>query len=431
MVYYYLVPDEAFVRWSLGSLKDMGATHAQALIYWWREETRGGDYWKASYRPEHIGANYRKALDLFVNVSLELGMKPAFRLGGFRSFKGLWHPMDPSRSIEPYADWVRRVATRYRGKVHHYVVGDEENKGYPAIKYYGSAEAYLKGFLIPMSKAIRAADPDALISSCATSSSPATQWNLDLIRLGLPQYADGIACNLPHRHFENPWEVQDLMAKARSLWPEVKFFANGVGYAENFAGPHDELQATRVAQSMFTLWDLGWDNAPYYLYKFSLTADTRQDFGIVRFPAGDRPAIFSDAWRAFQTIAQTFYDRAGLKAPDFPISLDAAHVLTTKDGVRVRLAPPSPLMKTFARDNRQLLIYLAYPNLRYPQEGRWDITLNTTDWGGPQQIPLLNYRRRIDLAHRHEGERLVIENVSIGRSPTIVTLRRRVASVEE
>lgn len=191
------------------------------------------------------------------------------------------------------------------------------------------------------------------------------------------------------------------------------------------AGKLAGFQAARVAQSMFTLWDVGWDNAPYYLYRFSLTADTRQDFGLVRFPSEDKPAVFSDAWYAFRTIAQTFYDRERLEQPDFAIRLEPALVLETDGGTRIGLAPPCPVLRAFVRNDRQLLIYLAYTDLRYPLQGRWDLVLDSPAWGGPQQIPLHDYRERVDMRSDYDGERLVIENVAVGVQPTIVTLRRR------
>lgn len=424
MVYYYLSPDESFTRWCLGSLRDLGATHAQALIYWWQHETFGGDYWRGQYPEDHIGEVYLRKLDLFVDTAHELGIKPSFRLGSFREWNGRWHPVEEANSIEAYAEWIGRIATRYRGRIHHYVIGDEENKVFTPTGYDGSARAYMETFLVPVARAIRQADPDALISACAASSSPATDWQLDLIRLGLPRYADAIACNLVYQHLENPWEVQDLMDRARRAWPQVKFFANGVGYAENFHGLDDEHQAAQVAQAMFTLWEMGWDNAPYYLYQFSVTADTRQNFGIARFPDQNQPAAFSQAWYAYQAIAQTFYDRDRLTRPDFAIELEPADAVPTPDGGRILLAPSDPYVSAYVRQGDQLLIYLAYRDLRYPLRGRWNVVVRSSDWGRPQQIPLREYQHRLDLPSRAEGDRLIIPDILISEQPTIITLRR-------
>ncbi len=256
-----------------------------------------------------------------------------------------------------------------------------------------------------------------------SSMSVATPWTLELIRLGLPKYADGVACNLWYGPVEDLWEIEEFMERVRAVWPEAKFYANGVGYVDH-RGLHDAYQAGVVAQTMFTLWDIGWDSAPYYLYAFSLTADTKQDFGIMNLPTRDKPGEFSDAWRAYQTIAHTFYDRAQMKPPGFAVSLRQAQVLRAADGTTIRLAPPQPVCKAYVRADGELIVYLAYRNFREPRDGRWDMILPAGPWGCPERISILDYTKRSALAHRCEGDRLVIEDLPVGLEPTIVTLRR-------
>ncbi len=421
MVYYYLVDDEALTRRYLETLRDLGATQVLTLVYWWQAETLGGDYWKKDYQPNQIGEGWQRSLDYYVNIARELGLRPSLRLGSFREWNGLWHPAEPTGSVERYAEWVRRLAERYRGRIDHYVIGDEENKPHAASGFDGSAKAYLEKMLIPLAAAVRAGDPSARISACGSSSSPAVTWTLELIRLGLPRYADGVACNFWYAMIENRWEIEDFIRKVRELWPACRFYANGVIYADH-RGLHDERQAAVVAQCMFTLWDLGWDSAPYYLYTFSRTADTNQNFGLLELPTATRPATLSDAWHAYQTIAQTFGDRRELAAPPFAVRLRQASQLHVDDGSTIRIAPPEPFLRAWVRGDRQLLIYLVYPNLREPREGHWDVLLETDVWGCPKQIPLLNYRDRLDHRYHRESGALVLENVNVSMKPTILTL---------
>jgi len=331
--------------------------------------------------------------------------------------------MDTSGSPDKYAEWLREIARRYRGQIDHYVLGDEENKSFPAWGWVGTPENYLNEVLIPLATAIKQGDPAAGVSATSVSSAPATDWVMELIRLGLPKYADGIAGNYNNRRIESLIEITDMMNRVRAVWPDAEFYANGVGYAEH-RGLHDSKQAGIVAQTMFTLWDIGWYSAPYYSYVFSRTADTRQNFGLMRPPSGDEPAAYSDAWYAYQTIAQTFYNRRELKAPDFEITLRQAEVLEAPDGTTLRLAPPDPVLRACIRAEGQLLIYLAYRHFREPRDGKWDVLVDTMSWGGPQQIPLLDYRKRMDLPHHREGGKLVIHDVPCGIGPTIITLRR-------
>ncbi len=425
MVYYYLVDDAEQTRRRLETLRDLGVTRVHTLVYWWQADTLGGDYWKkCGYYADQIGEAYVRSLDHFVRACHDLGLRPSLRLGSFREFDGLWHPMDRSGSVERYAAWVRELAGRYRGRIDHYVIGDEENQPYAASGFDGSARHYFERMLVPLAKALRAGDPTARISACATSSSPATDWVLELIALGLPQHADGVACNLWYGLVEDLWEIEEFMARVRAVWPRAKFYANGVGYVDH-RGLHDAYQAGVVAQTMFTLWDIGWDSAPYYLYAFSLTADTKQNFGLASLPDKDRPGEFSDAWRAYQAIAQTFDDRDRMRPPGFEVGLRQARAIRAADGTTIRLAPPRPVCRAFIRADGELLIYLAYRSFREPRDGRWDVILPARGWGGPERIPLLDYRRREPMRHRVEGDGLVVEDVPVGLGPTIIALRPR------
>lgn len=421
MVCYGLSSNEDHMRKYIGSLRDLGCTQALALIYWWQHEPLEGDWWRGRYSADSFGDTYLKRIDLFVGLCHEMGIRPALRLGDMDRQTGLWHPADPSGDVAPYAAWVGRLAERYRGRIDHYIIGDELNRGYPS-GWAGAPRDYLDEFLIPMSRAIREADPDALISAMATSSSPATEWQLDLIREGLPDYADGIACNIWHGGLEDPEGYERLMREARALWPEVMFFSNGVGYAER-DGLSDADQAGRVAQAMFTLWDMGWDSAAYYLYVFSVTADTRQDFGLIGFVPGDQPSQITDAWRAYQTIAHTFYNRDQMTEPTFDITLEPTQVLEAEGGVSIALAPPDVFVRSFIRNDDELLIYLTYRNTRQPMSGAWDVVIDSEAWGSPQRIPWNDYRERIDHAAEQEDGTLVVRDVPVAIQPTILVLR--------
>jgi hypothetical protein len=220
---------------------------------------------------------------------------------------------------------------------------------------------------------------------------------------------------------ENRWEIEDFVRRVRELWPQARFYGNGMVYADH-RGLNDQRQAAIVAHCMFTLWDLGWDSAPLYLYAFSRTADTNQNFGLLELPTSTRPATLSDAWRTYQTIAQTFSDRRELESPSFAIRLRQATQVQVDDGSTIRIAPPGPFLRAWVRGGRQLLIYLVYPNPREPLDGRWDVLLETDAWGCPKEIPLLSYRDRLDRRYHRESGVLVLENVQVSMKPTILTL---------
>ncbi len=424
MVWFYLNPDEQQTRRMLQTVRDLGVMKTQALIYWWQIETLGGNYWKQmGYTERDIGTSKLKALDNYIKVSHELGMRPALRVGTFRVFKGLYHPMDTTGSVEKYCDWLRRMATRYKGKIDHWVIGDEENKRFPEWGWTGSAKDYMEKLFIPASIAIKEGDPDSRISCTAVSSAPATDWIMKVIALGLPRYGDGIAANIGYRRIEDLVELQNMMRKVKAVWPEAKFYANGVGYVEH-AHLHDKRQASILAQCMFTLWDIGWNSAPYYVYAFSKTKDTHQNFGIMSLPGQDKAAVYSDAWFAYQTIAHTFYNRNKMRQPDFEIRLRQGEVCATEDGLKMRIAPPVPVFHSYIRNNNQMLLYIAYRKFREPCNGRWDILLRTKHWVRPKRIPILDYKARLAVPHHYEGDWLVIEKVKVSLEPAILILTR-------
>ena len=416
-------PDERQCRELLTSIRAMGATYSFASIHWWQMETLGGKYEATmGYRPGSFGAPMRAAFDNYIRISEELGLGAAVRVGTFRSTKGLFHPMDKTGDVQPYADWLRRFARRYRGKIDHYVVGDELNKSFPAWNWRGTPEECLRMF-IPISRAIRDGDPGTKVSPASTSSSPATDWIMDLIKLGLPRHADGIACHFNHHRIEDLVEIKDLMRRVRAAWPKAQFYGNGFGYVDH-SGLHDSRQAGIVAQCAFTLWDIGWDSFPYYTYRFSRTADTRQNFGLMQPSTGGQPARYSDAWKAYATIAHTFYNRSELISPAFNIQLRQAETLTEVDGVRFTIAPPKPVMRAFIRNDKELLIYLAYRKFREPVAGNWNVELDTGEWDRPELISLLDHRVRRRMTTERAHGKLTVKDVPAGLHPTILSFRR-------
>ena len=421
VVYYSLTSDPVSTRRMLEAVKQMGATRALTLVYWWRADTLDDDtYWRDDYQPDDMGEGYLRSLDLFVSTCHELGIRPSLRLGSFREFDGYWHPADKTRSIDNYAAWVEQLARRYSGKIDHYIIGDEENKAHAQMNWDGTAATYYHRMFLPLARAIRKGDPHAAISTCGVSSAPATQWLLELIQLGLPQHGDGVAMNLWHEMLDDPWQVEQAMKRIRAAWPSVKFYASGVGYAIN-RGLDDEHQAGTVARTLFNLWDLGWDSAPYYLFAFSITADTKQNYGLVGI--GQDGAIhFSAAARAYKTIARVFNDRASLKSPDFKITLQQAQEVPVEGMLPLHLAPPDPVCKAFVRDGQELLLYLDYRGWKPPVHGIWNITLESPRWIRPQRVELTAPDVQHDIPHQRDEQRIVLKQVRIGPRPVILRL---------
>ena len=82
------------------------------------------------------------------------------------------------------------------------------------------------------------------------------------------------------------------------------------------------------------------------------------------------------------------------------------------------------MVRAFIRNDRQLLIYLAYRRFREPVEGIWNIELETDQWETPELIPLLNHRARQPMASEWANGILTVKDIPVGLHPAILSFRR-------
>ncbi len=340
-----------------------------------------------------VDPQWAQALEDFLELSQRYGLAVGVRLDAIDETK-LWtvHPHNLQSQRTAYLAWVTQVARLLKGRTAYYVLGDELTLKQPNSDLPEQAwtpPMYL-AYFTQVSDAIKRQDPQAKVSMFAASSGEwfNVKW---LLEHGYGEVGDALAIN----HFDYH-TVRSFFADRDRLAPNLSLLASGVGYVSNGAVnerypegdryeplPTEEAQAARIAQTMFTWWDLGAGAAPYYLSLRNWQLEGRlypRWFGFLGF---EDFVVTKDvlsvrrypAWYAYQTITHTFYNRAELRQPEFNIEADAK--LST--------------LRSFERpldDGSELLLMLW-------NEGppvRTKLTLATDEYRYPVQVSLKDYR---------------------------------------
>jgi hypothetical protein len=368
--------------------------------------------------------DYVQSLRDYVSLSQKYGLKVGVRLdaiGGYASWPV--HPGNPDNVIDEYLVYVHQIAELLKGQTAYYVLGDElyldepYEKGRPETTW--TPEDYV-GYFKRVSETIKSVDPEAIVSMYGAESG---KWRdvLKLIEMGYAELGDGVALN--HYSYKTAIELYD---QVRAVAPQMKFYSNGVGYCSTAtaqprfpegdpysAHPTEEAHAASVAKQVFGWWDVGADTVPYYITLRNWEIRGRVYprwfgfFGIQDFVVGEDDKMtvrHYPGWYAYQTIAQTFYNRDELTEPDFTVETDEevdfqrAYVRKFKGG-------------------RELLLVI------WHDTGAIDttLTLNTDTFKHPVSISLFDYQDWADLPHDTEDSTVRIP-LSLSGKPTIIRL---------
>lgn len=250
-----------------------------AYVAWPNLEPEKGQ-WKFATLDKYVAmANLAK-----VDVLLPLGLSPAWasaRPGEPSSYQ-------PGNAAEPlnmddWRDYVRTVATRYKGRIHAYELWNEVNlKGF----YSGSPEK-----LIQMARiayvTLKEIDPDVIVvSPSVTGGGRNPEWLNNYLAIGGGQYADVIAYHFyvpqksPEAMLPVIRQVQQIMRNHgqgnKPLWNtetgwriENKPMTPRIGAAgSDWLDLDDRESAAYVARALILGWSAGlsrfywyaWDN---------------------------------------------------------------------------------------------------------------------------------------------------------------------------
>lgn len=373
-----------------------------------------------------LEANYVTAIEDFVRLSEKYGLRVGVRLDALDETR-LWsvHPANPQSRRSEYLRWATDVARLLKGRTAYYVLGDELTLKKPeesADPKSWTAPMYLDYFRA-LSTAIKTADPDAKVCMFAASSG---EWFnvLWLLENGYAQLGDGVAIN----HYDYS-TVGKFFDDRNRLAPGKLFLTSGVGYISNglvtprypegdaYSPAASEAEhAARIAKTMFTWWDLGADNAPYYLSLRNWVKDETTYprwfgfFGFEDFVIDHDELTIKryPGWYAYQSIANTFYNRAELK----PL-----------ENEEVLLSQPVTVFKAFERRGAAGDEIIA---IVWNDAGPVDlkVTLRGKRFGHPVRVSLSNFRDWSDLPAERHADQLRI-SVAAGVEPMIFRLFSR------
>ena len=177
-------------------------------------------------------------------------------------------------NIEDWRNYVRTVATRYKGRLHYYELWNEPNlKGF----YSGTVDKMLE-LSREAYRILKEVDPGVVVlspSATKTSRGTGITWLEEYLSKGGGDYADIIGYHFyvkpdpPETMVPAIRQVQDLMAKYgvgdKPLWNTE------TGWMKPKPFPSDELGAAYVARSYILNWAAGvprfywydWDYNPF------------------------------------------------------------------------------------------------------------------------------------------------------------------------
>ena len=373
-----------------------------------------------------ISVPLRQAVSDYVELSGRYGLKIGVRLDAPGEYEG-WpiNPDNPANVIDRYLEYVRQVASLLKGRTVYWVLGDEMtlHKAAPGLDpRKWTPQKYLEYFK-RVSTAIKSVDPAAKVSMFAASSG---EWFnvLYLLEQGYARYGDAVAIN-----YYNYADVPRFFDDARRLAPGLLFLSNGVGYVslgtissrypegDGYAPCKTETEhAETIAKNMFAWWDLGAATAPYYICLRNWVVKGRvypRWFGFFGFQdfvidENDQMTVKRyPGWYAFATIAHVFYNRRDFKAPGFKVTCSGE---PTMFRAYEHSLPSGGELLVVAWNDKGSQAHV--------------ITLESTAYGCPVRVNLLNHHVWTDVPFEAENGRLTMK-VQVGSAPVILRLFRR------
>ena len=168
-----------------------------------------------------------------------------------------------------------------------------------------------------------------------------------------------------------------------------------------------------IAKNMFAWWDLQSDTAPYYVYLRNwqirdkvypgwfgffgfadLVVDAYDNLTIKRYPG----------WYAYQTVANTFYNRDDFTKPGFEVS--SSSKLSMLRAYEHILPKGSELVLMLWND---------------PEEVNVEITIGSSKYSHPVRVNLFNYHDWSDVDYAVNDGKIRVKT-SVGLEPVILRL---------
>jgi hypothetical protein len=183
--------------------------------------------------------------------------------------------------MDDWRNFVRAVASRYKGKIEAYEIWNEPNE---KNFWTGSVEQ-----LVDLSKEayqiIKSVDPSALVVSPAGTVESGPQYLDDYLKMGGGKYVDVIGYHFYVRA-KPPEAIIDIATQLRAIMRadhvDKPIWNTESGWADPKPFPSDELAAAYVARALTVAWAAGvsrfywysWDNHSFASLEMVETDDT-------------------------------------------------------------------------------------------------------------------------------------------------------------
>lgn len=198
------------------------------------------------------------------------------------------------KNIEDWRAYVRTVATRYKGKIHHYEIWNEVNyQGHWTGTVDKMIELTKEAYQI-----IKEVDPSAKVLTPNCTWDIGNQWMNDFLFKGGAQYADVVSYHwyfgiVPENILPHIWNLRQLMQSYgihKPVWN-----TEGAAIKEKNYVPTDDEARGSVARAYITQWAFGVSNLSWYMWDM----DTSNHADWVKITSGDRitPTIAGIAYR--------------------------------------------------------------------------------------------------------------------------------------
>ncbi|WP_074651958.1 GH39 family glycosyl hydrolase [Terriglobus roseus] len=231
-----------------------------------------------------------------VHILLTLGLTPAWATARPKE-KSDYQPgnaAEPS-NMQWWRDYVRAVATRYKGRIEAYEIWNEPNR---KDAFSGTVPQ-----LVMMTREaygiIKKVDPGALVVSASATASNGIDWFNQYLALGAGRYVDAVGYHL----YVNPLPPEEMLPLGEAVRHAMKMHGIGnkplwdteTGWAKPKVFQSQEEKAAFVSRTLIVNWPMGvqrlywyaWDNHQWVTLEM-VTAETQAPTSAARAYATTR-----------------------------------------------------------------------------------------------------------------------------------------------
>ncbi len=208
-----------------------------------------------------------------VEILLTLGQTPRWasaRPNDESPYENPGWPAEPAQ-LKDWRNYIRTVATRYKGKIHYYEIWNE-----PDLKqfYTGSVDKMVELAREAYTIIKQVDNTSIVLSPGATNGTPDFKWQKSFFRQGGGKYADVIAQHFyPQTLTSLPEELADYIGQIKAIMAEFglsgkPLWNTEAGWLKPFKFQSDRQAMAYVARSYLINWASGvqrlywyaWDN---------------------------------------------------------------------------------------------------------------------------------------------------------------------------